>query len=157
TGTVIVQEAPVPGRPATVIVFVPAVAVTVPPVHVPPTAPVPTTRPAGSVSVKLKVCAGLVAGCEIVKVSVVVPATVSAPLNDLSSVGTAAVTFTHCGVTPLVRRVRPPTAALVLAAIGHAPTLGVADVVTSTRISQLATPTFIAALVTVITPPGAER
>ena len=54
------------------IVLAPAVAVTVPPVHVPPTAPAPTTRPAGSVSVNENACVGFVAGCDTVKVSVVV-------------------------------------------------------------------------------------
>ena len=56
---------------APVIVPVPAVAVTLPPEHVPPTAPLPMTRPAGSVSVKLNDCVGLPAGCEIVSWNVV--------------------------------------------------------------------------------------
>ena len=67
TGTVIVQLAPVICRPAIVIVFVPAVAVTVPPVQVPPVPPAAMVRPEGSVSVKLKVCVELPAGCVTVK------------------------------------------------------------------------------------------
>ena len=45
----------------------------------------------------------------------------------------------------------------MFAATGHVAALGVAEVVTLTRISQVATAAFIAALVTVITPPGAVR
>ena len=132
------------------IVFVPAVAVTVPPEHVPPTAPVPTTRPAGSVSVKLKVCVGLPVGCDTVKVNVCVPPTVSAPPNTLSSVGCAAFTVTHAPVA----LVPPPAAELAIAAVmlvlavicalpfvfaitGHVPVAGVADVVIGTVIVQV--------------------
>jgi hypothetical protein len=151
TGTVIVHD--VAGltswRLATVMVFVPAVAVTEPPEHVPPVAPAPTTRPAGSVSVKLKVCVGLPAGCETVKVSVVVPPTVRPAENALSIVGVAAVTVTQAPVT-----LAPPPAAelatlavtfvvaeiaplpLVLFAAGHTETVGAAAVVTGTVIVQ---------------------
>jgi hypothetical protein len=98
TSTVIVQV--VAGftiwRLATVIVLAPPVAVTVPPEQVPPTFGVAAIRkPAGRVSVKLKVCVGLPAGCDTVNVSVAVPPTVKAPLKALLSVGVAAVTVTH--------------------------------------------------------------
>jgi hypothetical protein len=97
TGTVIVQEAPVTWRPATVIVLLPAVAVTVPLVHVPPTAPAPTARPEGSVSVKEKVCVGFVAGCVTVNVSVVgaPPIVIVVGENAFVSDGVAAVTVRH--------------------------------------------------------------
>jgi hypothetical protein len=97
TGTVIVQDAPVIWRPATVMVFVPAVAVTVPPAHVPPTAPAPTASPEGSVSAKLKVCVGLPGGCVTVKVNVegAPPIVIVAGENALVSAGVAAVTVKH--------------------------------------------------------------
>jgi hypothetical protein len=165
TGTVIVQEAALTWRLATVIVFVPAVAVTVPPVHEPPTAPAPTTRPAGSVSVKLKVCAGLVAGCETVNVSVVgPPPMVSAPAKALSSVGTA-VTVTQAPVVlvpppaaefPMaaVRFVIAEIAALplVFAATGQVPAEGVADAAIGTVIVQEAPATWRPATVIVPEP-----
>ena len=129
------------------IVEEPAVAVTVPPEHVPPTAPVPTTRPAGSVSVNENVCVGLPVGCETVKVSVVDPPTVIAPPKDLSNVGCAAFTVTQAPVA----LVPPPAAELAMAAVmlvvaeicvlplvfaatGHVPAVGVADVVIGTVI-----------------------
>ena len=92
TGTVIVHD--VAGLttcpPATVIVLDPAAAVTEPPVQVPPTAPEPTTRPAGRVSVKENVCVGLPAGTASVNVSVVVsPMAIEAGLKALVSTGTA--------------------------------------------------------------------
>jgi hypothetical protein len=99
TGTVIVQL--VAGftiwRPATVIVLVPPAAVTVPPEHVPPTAPAPITRPEGNVSVNEKACVGLPAGCVIVKVSVdgVPPIAMLVGENALVSAGVAAVTVEH--------------------------------------------------------------
>ena len=131
------------------IVFDPAVAVTEPPEHVPPTAPAPITRPAGRVSVNENVCVGFVAGCETVKVNVVDPATVSAPLKTLSRIGCAAFTVTQAPVV----LVPPPAAELamaavilvvaeicalpfVLAATGHVPVVGVADVVMGTVIVQ---------------------
>src|SRR6185436_13707555 len=140
TGTVIVHEAPVSWRPATVMVLEPAVAVTVPLVHVPPTAPAPTARPAGSVSVKLKACAGFVAGCETVNVSVTgPPPIVSAPPKALSSDGVAAVTVRHWSTTLFARLLVPVIAvvALVFAATGQAAVLGVADGDTGTVIVQL--------------------
>jgi hypothetical protein len=149
TGTVIVQL--VAGftiwKLAAVIVAVPAVAVSVPTVHVPPVAPLPTTRPAGSVSVKLKVCVGLLAGCVTVKVSVVAPPTVSTVGEKaFVSAGAAAFTVIHAPAVPppelaiaAVRFVAPEICALplVLAATGQAAVLGVADVVTGTVIVQL--------------------
>jgi hypothetical protein len=162
-GTVIVHEAPVTWRLATVIVPEPAVAVTVPPEHVPPTAPLPTTRPAGSVSVKLKVCVGLPVGCDTVNVSVVLPPTVSAPLKALLSVGTAAVTATQAPVVLVpppaalfeidaLTLVVPPIDAvpLVLFAAGHVETVGAAALVMGTVIVQEAPVTW--RLATVIVP-----
>jgi hypothetical protein len=166
-GTVIVHEAAgdTTWREATVIVLLPAVAVTLPPEHVPPTVPVPTTRPAGNVSVKLKVCVGLPAGCETVNVSVVLPPTVSAPEKDLSSVGTAAVTATHAPVVLV-----PPPAALlemaaatfvvaemalvplVFAAVGHVPVVGDAELVTGTVIVHEVPVTWRLATVIVLEP-----
>jgi hypothetical protein len=108
TGTVIVHEVPVTWRLATVMALVPAVAVTVPPAHVPPAPPLAMVRPAGSVSVKLKVCAGLPVGCDTVNVSVIVLPTVRPPEKTLSSVGTAGFTVTHAPVV----LVPPPAAVL---------------------------------------------
>ena len=60
--------------PATTMLVPSAVAVTVPLVQVPPTVDgLATRKPAGKVSVKLTVCAGLPAGLLTVKVSVLVP------------------------------------------------------------------------------------
>src|SRR6187402_2921588 len=97
TGTVIVQLAPVTWRLATVIVFVPAVAVTVPPEQVPPVPPAAIVRPEGSVSVKEKVCVGLPAGCVTVKVNVdgVPPIVIEVGENALVSDGVAAATVKH--------------------------------------------------------------
>src|SRR5688572_24642283 len=56
--------------PFTVMMLVPATAVTLPPVHVPPTfGTAATCKPAGKVSVKLTVCAGLL-GAGLVSVNV---------------------------------------------------------------------------------------
>ncbi len=131
--------------------LLPAVAVTVPPVQLPPTAEgVATTRPAGKESVKLKVWVGLPVGCVTVNVNVWTPPTVRAPANDLSTAGTAALTVTHAPVTLV-----PPPAALfatlavafvsderlalpfVLLACGQVPTVGDGADVTSTVIVQL--------------------
>src|SRR6188768_2910220 len=97
TGTVIVQDAPLICRPAIVIVFVPAVAVTVPPVQVPPVPPAAIVRPEGSVSVKLKVWVGLPDGCVTVKVSVegAPPMVMDVGENALVRAGVAAVTVKH--------------------------------------------------------------
>jgi hypothetical protein len=96
-GTVIVQLAPVTWRPETVIELVPAVAVTVPPVHVPPVPPAAIVSPDGSVSVKLKVCVGLPAGCVTVKVSVegAPPIVIEVGENALVSAGVAGFTVKH--------------------------------------------------------------
>jgi hypothetical protein len=97
TGTVIVQLVPATWRLETVIVFVPAVAVTVPPVQVPPVPPAAIVRPAGKVSVKLKVWVGLFAGCVTVKVSVdgAPPIVMDVGENALVSEGVAAATAKH--------------------------------------------------------------
>jgi hypothetical protein len=97
TGTVMVQLAPVTWRPAMVIVFVPAVAVTVPPVQVPPVPPAAMVRPDGSVSVNENVCVGLPAGCVTVKVSVdgAPPMVIEVGENALVRVGVAAATVKH--------------------------------------------------------------
>jgi hypothetical protein len=97
TGTVIVQLAPVTCRPATVIVPVPAVAVTEPPEHVPPVPPAAMVRPEGRVSVKENACVGLPAGWVTVKVSVdgAPPMVIEAGENALVSTGVAAVTVKH--------------------------------------------------------------
>jgi hypothetical protein len=165
TGTVIVHDVPLTCLVATVTVDEPAVAVTLPPVHVPPVAPLPTTRPAGSVSVKLKVCAGLPAGCETVKVSVVAPPTVRPPEKTLSSVGTAAFTTTHAPVVLVpppaalfaiaaVMLVMPEICALplVLFAAGHVETVGAAAVVTGTVIVHDVPLTWREATVIVLLP-----
>jgi hypothetical protein len=96
-GTVIVHEAPLTWRPATVMVFVPAVAVTVPPLHVPPAPPAAMVRPEGSVSVKEKVCVGLPAGCVTVKVRVdgAPPIVIELGENAFVNDGVAAVTVKH--------------------------------------------------------------
>ena len=68
------------------MVFVPATAVRepAPNVQVPPRPfGVATTSPAGKVSVKLKVCVGLVAGCVTVKVRRLVPPTTRLVANIL--------------------------------------------------------------------------
>ena len=97
TGTVIVHEVPAIWRPATVIVFVPALAVTVPPEQVPPVPPEAIVRPAGRLSVKLNVCVGLPAGCVTVKVSVdgAPPMAIEVGENAFVSDGVAAVTVRH--------------------------------------------------------------
>jgi hypothetical protein len=97
TGTVIVQLAPVICRPAIVIAFVPAVAVTVPPVQVPPVPPAAIVRPEGSVSVKEKAWVGLPTGCVTVKVSVdaAPPMVIEVGENALVRAGVAAVTVKH--------------------------------------------------------------
>jgi hypothetical protein len=141
TGTVIVQEAPVTWRALTVMVLVPAVAVTVPPVHVPPVPPDAIVRPDGSVSVKENVCVGLPAGCVTVNVSVegAPPIVIDVGENALVSDGVAAATVKHWSVTLFVTFVVPVIAvvAFVLAATGQAAVLGVAEAVTGTVIVQL--------------------
>jgi hypothetical protein len=165
-GTVIVHEAPVTWRPATVMVLEPAVAVTAPPVQLPPTAPAPTASPAGRVSVKLKACVGLPAGCVTVNVNVIgAPPMVSPPENDLSRLGVAALTVTQAPVVLV-----PPPAAelpmaatmlvvaeisvlpLVLAATGQLPAVGAAEVCTGTVIVQEAPVTWRPATVIVFVP-----
>jgi hypothetical protein len=96
-GTVIVHEAPLTWRPATVIVLVPAVAVTVPPVQVPPVPPAAMVSPDGSVSVKENVCVGLPAGCVTVKVSVegAPPIVIEVGENAFVRDGIAALTVKH--------------------------------------------------------------
>jgi hypothetical protein len=156
TGTVIVQDAPVIWRPATVMVFVPVVAVTVPLAHVPPTAPAPTARPEGKLSVKENVCVGLPAGCVTVNVSVegAPPIVIVAGANALVSAGVAAVTVKHWSTTLLVRFVVPVIAvvAFVFAATGHAAVLGVAELVTGTVIVQEAPVIWRPATVMVFVP-----
>src|SRR5207244_3047596 len=142
--------APVTWRPATVIALLPAVAVTVPLAHVPPTAPAPTARPAGNVSVNEKACVGLPAGCAMVNVSVVLaPSAIVVGEKAFVSVGVAAATVTHAPAALVpppaaefaiaaVRFVVAEIAALpfVLAAIGHVPAVGEAEVATGTVIVQ---------------------
>ena len=96
----------------------PAAAVTEPPVQVPVTAAPLATRPAGRVSVKLKVCVGLVAGWVTVKVRLTLPATVRLPLKALLTVGTACVT-----VSPAVAvlPVSGPAATIVPVVFAYAP------------------------------------
>ena len=79
-------------RPVTTMLLLPAVAVTVPDVQVPVTAAPLATRPAGRVSVKLKVWVGLLVGWVTVKVRLVLPPTVRFALKTLLTVGTACVT-----------------------------------------------------------------
>ena len=75
TATVMVQVPLILFLDATVMVFAPAVAVTVPPVHVPPvTLGVATRRPTGKVSVKLTAMGDVLI---TEKVSVAVPPTVT--------------------------------------------------------------------------------
>ena len=95
TRTVIVQA--VAGlticRLVTVIVPLPAVAVTLPPLQVPPTVDgLATTSPGGRESVKLKVWVGFPFGWLTAKDRVVVPPTVSEAPNVLLTTGTAWVT-----------------------------------------------------------------
>ena len=95
TGTIIVQVAAglTIWRPATTILLLPAAAVTLPPLQVPIAAAPLATKPAGNVSVKLKVCVGLPVGCVTVKVRLTLPPpTVNEPLNALFRVGLAAET-----------------------------------------------------------------
>ena len=96
-GTVIVHDAPLTWRPATVMAFVPAVALIVPPVHVPPVAPAAIVRPAGKVSVKLKACVGLPAGWATVNVNVegAPPIVMEVGEKAFVSDGVAAVTVRH--------------------------------------------------------------
>ena len=156
TGTVIVHDAPVIWRPETVIVLVPAVAVTVPPVHVPPVPPAAIVRPAGKVSVKLKVCVGLPAGWVSVNVSVdgAPPIVMEVGENAFVSDGVAAVTARHWSVTSLVMLVVPVIAAvaLVFAATGHAAVLGVAEAATETVIVHVAPVICRPAIVIVFVP-----
>ena len=64
-------------------------AVTDPPLHVPPAAPPVATSPTGRVSVKEKVCVGLLAGTVSVKVSVdVAPTAIDVGANALVRTGT---------------------------------------------------------------------
>ncbi len=138
-------------RPATVITLAPAVAVTLPPVQVPPTTDgVAITRPAGKVSVKLNAWVGLPAGWLTANVSVCVLPTINIPPNVLPKVGTAGLTVTHA---PLA--LEPPPAAVfptfavifvvapifplpfVLFACGQVPTVAAAAVVTATVMVQL--------------------
>jgi hypothetical protein len=126
--------------------LLPAVAVTVPPVHVPVTAPPLAAKPAGNVSVKEKVCVGLPESCVTVKIKLVTPPTPRFALNALLTVGAAAFTVTQAPVvlvplvalfvTAAVMLVRPEIALLplVLFTCGHAPIVGVALVVTGTTI-----------------------
>jgi hypothetical protein len=155
-GTVIVHEAPLTWRPATVIVLVPAVAVTVPPEHVPPVPPAAMVRPEGSVSVNENVCVGLPAGCVTVKVSVdgAPPMVIEAGENAFVSDGVAAVTVRHWSTTLLVRFVVPVIAAVafVFAATGHAAVLGVAEAVIGTVIVHEAPLTWRPATVIVLVP-----
>jgi hypothetical protein len=155
-GTVIVHEAPLTWRPATVIVFVPAVAVTVPPEQVPPAPPAAIVRPDGSVSVKLKVWVGFPAGWVTVKVSVdgAPPIVIEVGENALASEGVAAATVKHWSTTLFVRFVVPVIAvvAFVFAAIGHVVVLGVAEAVIGTVIVQLAPVICRPAMVIVLVP-----
>jgi hypothetical protein len=144
-------------RLVTTIVWASALAVTPPPVHVPPTfGTAATLSPEGKVSVKLNDCVGLVAGWEIVKTNCVVPPTGSAAANALLSVGTAAATVTQAPVvdvpppaaefvTAAPKLVRPEKLAvpLVLFACGQTPTVGVFAGVTGTSIVQIALPVMI--------------
>jgi hypothetical protein len=97
TGTVIVQLGPAIWRLETVMRLVPAVAVTVPPAQVPPVPPAAMVRPEGNVSVKLKVCVGLPAGCVTVNVSVdgAPPIVIEVGENAFVSDGVAAATVKH--------------------------------------------------------------
>ena len=97
TGTVIVQLVPLTWRPETVMVFVPAVAVTVPPVHVPPAPPAAIASPDGNVSVNEKVWVGLPAGWVTVNVSVegAPPIVIVAGAKAFVIAGVAAVTVRH--------------------------------------------------------------
>jgi hypothetical protein len=155
-GTVIVQLAPVTWRPAIVIVLVPAVAVTVPPVQVPPVPPAAMVRPEGSESVNENVCAGLPAGCVTVKVKVegAPPIVIEVGENALVSDGVAAATVKHWSTTLLVRFAVPVIAvvAFVFAATGHAAVFGVAEAVIGTVIVQLAPVTWRPATVIVLVP-----
>src|SRR5262245_50023715 len=99
------------------MVFEPAVAVTVPPVQVPPTfGNAATCSLLGKVSAKLTVCTGLNgAGLVTVNVSVVVaPDAIVVGLNCLLRLGVCWVTVTQLGVTPLTRFVNPLTLVDVL-------------------------------------------
>ena len=83
----------------------PAATVTAPPEQVPVAAAPVATKPAGRVSVKLKVCVGLPAGWVTVKVKLVVPPTIKSAANALLTTGMAGVTVTQApadGTTPLV-------------------------------------------------------
>src|SRR5207253_2252198 len=80
--------------------LLPAVAVSVPAVHVPPVAPLPITRPLGNVSTKLKVCVGLPVGWVTVNVSVVVPPMLRPLLKAFVSTGVAEVTVIHAPLVP---------------------------------------------------------
>ena len=138
-------------RLATVMVPLPAVAVTLPPTQLPPTFGVAAiTSPDGSVSTKLTVWVGLLAGCVSVKVSVLVPPTAMlAGLKALLNTGVAAITVTHAPVVlvPLVALLL--TAALmlvvplmllvplVLLACGQTPAVGVVLLVTGTMMVQV--------------------
>ena len=130
--------------------LVPAVTVLVPAVQVPPRPfGVAMTRPLGKVSVKLKVCVGLPAGCVTVKVMVWLPPMVRPPAKVLLRLGVAAVTVTQAPVvlvplvallvTEAVRLVGVPRLVLplVLLACGQTPTVALAAVVTLTVMVQL--------------------
>ena len=97
TGTVIVQLAPVICRPEIVIVFVPTVAVTVPPEHEPPAPPAAIVSPDGSVSVNEKAWVGLPAAWATVNVKVdgAPPMAIELGENAFVSDGVAAVTVRH--------------------------------------------------------------
>jgi hypothetical protein len=135
-----------------VMVLVPAVAVTDPvPVHVPPMVlGAATTSPVGSVSVKLYVWVGLLAGWVTVNVSTLTPpTTMVVGANALVNTGTAALTVTHAPVVlvPLVALlaiadVMLVTAVmfaspLVLLASGQVPNVGVVLLVTGTMMVQV--------------------
>ena len=131
TSTLTVQVlaiAPLAGTitPLSDIEFVPPTAVTVPPVHVPPTFGVAATcSPDGNVSTNDTACAGLfVAGLVMVNVSVVVPPTlIDSGLNDLARLGRSSVTETQLSVTLLVTLTAPEMlpAVLVKFAAGQEP------------------------------------
>jgi hypothetical protein len=151
-GTMIVQVAvaAIVLLPATLIVFVPAVAVIVPPVHVPDTTlGVAMSKPAGSVSIKVKATEGFATGCVIVNVRFVEPPKTKSPANTLFTVGTPGRIVTHAPVVELPLVAELLTAAvifvvltifefpLVFAACGHAPMVGAAMVVTGTMMVQV--------------------
>ena len=128
----------------------PDAAVSVPIVQVVLPAPPVATRPAGRLSVKLKIWAPLPEGWVTVKIRLVLPPTVRSPLKALFTVGVAASTDTQApevGVVPLVALgvmaevmlVVPVMLTLVLAfgVIAQEAMVGVADARTGTVTVQL--------------------